>query len=71
LEADARGRGFATEAGRAVMDVVSATWTGEMLAMIDPRNTASARVAAKLGFTFWRQAVVDGFLDDLYRRTWV
>jgi hypothetical protein len=25
-------------------------------------------VAVKLGFGFWKQAVVNGYLDDLYRR---
>jgi hypothetical protein len=24
-------------------------------------------VARKLGFTYWKRGVVDGFLDDLYR----
>ena len=33
--------------------------------MIDPTNHASANVARKLGFAFWKKAVVDdGFLDD-------
>lgn len=26
-----------------------------------------AGVARKLGFVFWKQAVVDGFLDNLHR----
>jgi RimJ/RimL family protein N-acetyltransferase len=64
----ARGRGYATEAGRALLAVAAGTFRGELLAMIDPRNTASTRVIDKLGFAFWRQAVVDGFLDNLYRR---
>jgi hypothetical protein len=38
----------------------------------DPRHdrsedTASQNVARKLGFTFWKQAIVDGFRDNLYR----
>jgi RimJ/RimL family protein N-acetyltransferase len=44
------------------------TFSGEILAMIDPRNVPSQRVARNLGFVFWKQAAVDGFLDNLYRR---
>ena len=43
------------------------TFRGEILAMIDPTNAASQNVAKKLGFTFWKQAIVDDFLDDVYR----
>jgi RimJ/RimL family protein N-acetyltransferase len=68
LVPEARGRGYATEAGRALLDVAAETFAGELLAMIDPRNQASTRVIDKLGFAFWKQAVVDGFLDNLYRR---
>ena len=63
----AHGRGYATEASTAVLAVASASFSGEILAMIDPTNTASRRVASKVGFTFWKQAVVDGYLDNLYR----
>jgi RimJ/RimL family protein N-acetyltransferase len=44
------------------------TYRGEILAIIDPTNNASQNVATKLGFTFWKQAVVAGYLDNLYRR---
>jgi RimJ/RimL family protein N-acetyltransferase len=67
LAPEARGRGYATEAGRAVLAIAAETYRGEILAMIDPTNRASQRVASKLGFTFWKQAVVMGFLDNLYR----
>jgi RimJ/RimL family protein N-acetyltransferase len=63
----ARGRGYATEASRAVLDLAARTFGGEILAMIDPRNRPSRRVATKLGFSFWKQAIVDGYLDDLFR----
>ena len=68
LVPDARGRGYATEAGRAVLDVATDTFRGELLAMIDPTNDASQGVIGKLGFTFWKQAEVDGYIDNLYRR---
>jgi RimJ/RimL family protein N-acetyltransferase len=35
--------------------------------MIDPTNDPSQNVARKLGFTFWKQATVDGYLDAIYR----
>ena len=56
LVPEARGRGYATEAGRAVLALAAMTFRGELLAMIDPRNEASQGVIAKLGFTFWKQA---------------
>jgi len=64
---EARGKGYATEASRLVLERAAASFSGEILAMIDPANTASQNVARKLGFSFWKQATVDGFLDNLYR----
>jgi RimJ/RimL family protein N-acetyltransferase len=68
LVPEARGRGYATEAGRAVLALVAASFRGELLAMIDPANRPSSNVAVKLGFTFWKQAPVDDYRVDLYRR---
>jgi RimJ/RimL family protein N-acetyltransferase len=68
LVPEARGRGYATEAGRAVLALAAETFRGELLAMIDPTNSASRRVIAKLGFTFWKQGEIKGYRDDLYRR---
>jgi RimJ/RimL family protein N-acetyltransferase len=67
LVPEARGRGYATEATTAVLGIASRCFEGELLAMIDPRNEASQNVAGKVGFTFWKEAVVGGFLDRLYR----
>jgi RimJ/RimL family protein N-acetyltransferase len=40
----------------------------EILAIIDPQNAPSQNVAGKLGFTFWKQALVDdGYLVNLSR----
>jgi RimJ/RimL family protein N-acetyltransferase len=44
------------------------TFRGEVLAMIDPTNHPSRNVADKLGFMFWKEAVVEGWLDRIYRR---
>jgi RimJ/RimL family protein N-acetyltransferase/predicted N-acetyltransferase YhbS len=68
LTPEARGVGYATEAGRAVLSVAARSFRGELLAMIDPRNVASKRVIDKLGFDFWKLAEVNGFRDELYRR---
>ena len=67
----ARGRGYATEAGRAVLSIAAELFQGELLAMIDPRNTASKGVINKLGFEFWKIAEVNGYRDELYRRVLV
>jgi RimJ/RimL family protein N-acetyltransferase len=67
LVPEARGRGYATEASRAVLALAVGSFRGEILAMIDPTNHASANVARKVGFVFWKKAVVHGYLDDLYR----
>jgi RimJ/RimL family protein N-acetyltransferase len=63
----ARGRGYATEASRAVLDLAAATFDGEFLCIIDPANAPSRRVADKLGFAYWKRATWDGDPVDLLR----
>jgi RimJ/RimL family protein N-acetyltransferase len=65
----ARGQGYATEAGLAVLAVASESFRGELLAMIDPQNMASKGVIGKLGFEFWKLADIDGYRIELYRRS--
>ncbi len=49
------GRGYATEAGRAIIDYgVAALGCRRLVALIKPQNSASKRVAEKLGFNFDR-----------------
>lgn len=51
IEPAAWGRGFATEAGRAIRDFgVTARGYRRLVALIHPQNAASERVAGKLGF---------------------
>jgi RimJ/RimL family protein N-acetyltransferase len=69
LVPDARGRGYATEAGLALLALADETFRGELLAMIDPTNTASQNVIAKLGFTYWKQGEMDDWIANLYRRS--
>jgi RimJ/RimL family protein N-acetyltransferase len=66
LVPEARGKGYATEASRAVLAKAAASFRSEILAIIDPINNASQGVARKLGFRFWKQAVVDDYLRNLY-----
>lgn len=63
----ARGKGYATEAGRAVLAKAARTFEGEILAIIAPTNEPSKNVARKLSFGFWKQAVVDVWLRNIYR----
>jgi len=68
LVPEARGRGYATEAATALLDLAATSFDGEILAMIDPRNEPSKRVAVKLGFAYWKLAEVHGFVDEIYTR---
>ena len=70
LAPEAQGRGYATEAARAVLDyALGPLGLPEVLAEIDEGNTASARVAERLGLTAF--AVVPGLLGPMtrYRKT--
>ncbi|MFT6292402.1 MAG: RimJ/RimL family protein N-acetyltransferase [Ilumatobacter sp.] len=64
---EARGYGYATEAGKALLDLAAESFDGELIAMIDPTNVASKRVAVKLGFEFWKLAEVNDCVDEIYR----
>jgi RimJ/RimL family protein N-acetyltransferase len=66
LVPECRGRGYATEASRALLARAHQTYTGELLAIIAPGNLASQNVCRKLGFTFWKQAPVAGDLSNIY-----
>jgi hypothetical protein len=43
-----------------------AAYAGELLAIIAPDNLASQNVCRKLGFTFWKQAPVEGDIRNLH-----
>lgn len=80
FDAAAWGRGYATEAARAVLEWAFATLDlNRVQAETDTRNAASARVLEKLGFvregTLREDCVVDGEVSDswvygLLRREW-
>ncbi len=60
LEPSARGKGYATEAGLAWLQLADRTDDGEMVCIIDHENSPSRRVAVKLGFTHWCEYRWDG-----------
>lgn len=67
LAAEARGQGYATEASAALLDFAAERYSGAILGIIHPENTASHRVVRKLGFDHWKRTPVQGELRDLYR----
>ena len=71
LVPDARGKGYATEAGRALLAMADewVTEPFELMAMIDPRNAPSRNVIGKLGFRYWKTGEVNGWIDDMFLRT--
>ena len=71
LVPSARGKGYATEASLALLDVADRVHDGELLAFIDPDNHPSQNVIRKLGFAYWKQATVDGHVCNFYRRSLV
>jgi RimJ/RimL family protein N-acetyltransferase len=68
LVPEARGKGYATEAGRALLERAAEVFQGEVIVMLDPSNTPSRKVADKLGYAFWKRSVVDGDDTDVLRR---
>jgi RimJ/RimL family protein N-acetyltransferase len=66
LVPEARGRGYATEAARALLDLARTTFRGELLAFIDPQNHASRGVLGKLGFEFLEHIRMLGDPVELY-----
>jgi RimJ/RimL family protein N-acetyltransferase len=67
LVPEARGKGYATEASQLVLERAGDSFRGEILAIIDPSNEPSKHVATKVGFQYWKAALVNGYLDTLWR----
>jgi RimJ/RimL family protein N-acetyltransferase len=67
LAAQARGKGYATEASSALLGMASTEYAGEILAIIHPHNQPSHKVIRKLGFDYWKRSAIQGGLRDLYR----
>ena len=61
------GRGYATEAAIAVRDhAVDILGITRLVAMIDPANSASIRVAEKLGMRYEREVLLAGYTHPDY-----
>jgi RimJ/RimL family protein N-acetyltransferase len=62
LARPAWGRGYATEAAKAVRDFALTTLgIKRLIAMIDPSNVASIRVAEKIGMHYKKDILFDGY----------
>lgn len=68
LAPTARGRGYVTEACRALLERWDGSAAGALVAIIDPVNHPSARVIGKLGFTWWKRSTIHASEFDVYRR---
>jgi RimJ/RimL family protein N-acetyltransferase len=66
LVPESRGLGYATEASQALLARARETFSGELLAIIDPANHASQNVCRKLGFAFLKQAFADEDVANFY-----
>ena len=69
LVRSAWGQGYATEAACAVRDYAFAILRMKrLIAMIDPSNTASIRVAEKMGMHYEKGILLEGYThpDDIY-----
>ena len=72
LARSAWGQGYATEAALAVRDYAFNTLgIKRLIAMIDPSNTASIRVAKKVGMQYEKDIMFDGYThpDHVYSMT--
>jgi RimJ/RimL family protein N-acetyltransferase len=72
LVRSAWGQGYATEAAQAVRDYAfSVLGLKRLIAIIDPSNLASIRVAEKLGMTFEKEVMLEGYThtDHVYAMT--
>jgi RimJ/RimL family protein N-acetyltransferase len=61
------GKGYATEAARAVRDYGFGTLCmARLISIIDERNIASIGVAEKIGMRFEKDVIFEGFADRVY-----
>lgn len=60
---EARGKGYAQESSRSIVEVARKLGIKRLLGILDPKNLNSARVLEKIGMTFERKARVRA--DDI------
>ena len=68
LTKSARGRGYATEAARAVLDYYRNQGVSNIIAYTAPGNLASQAVLAKLDYTAVKNSEIDSFPIIIFRR---
>lgn len=68
LAPEAQGAGYGLEAAQAAHDWFDRIMPGPLVAMIDPANTVSLRLAVHLGYEEFREAESDGGTIVLLRR---
>lgn len=69
LAKSAWGKGYATEAAKAVRDFAfTALGIKRLIAMIDPSNVPSIHVAKKIGMTYEKEVMLEGYThpDHVY-----
>ena len=67
---DAWGKGFATEVVRALRRYATTKLgIASVIAIINPANTGSIRIAEKLGMRFWKETMLNGKLVLIYQAT--
>jgi RimJ/RimL family protein N-acetyltransferase len=69
LQRSAWGKGYATEVGRAALELAFSRGLDEVCSVIMPQNVRSIRVAQRLGETLAGSARVQGFDCALYKVT--
>jgi RimJ/RimL family protein N-acetyltransferase len=72
LAQSAWGKGYATEAARSVRDFAFTTLDiKRLIAIIDPANIASIRVAKKIGMLYEKEVMLEGYThpDHIYTIT--
>jgi GNAT superfamily N-acetyltransferase len=63
----ARGKGYATEASRALLARAAIDYHGDVLAIIHTDNQRSENVRRKLGFRYWKTVEINGEKRNIYR----
>jgi 2-haloacid dehalogenase len=69
LRPEFQGRGLATEAATACLEFAREAGLKRIVSLIDPRNVASQRVAAKIGLAFEQDVQVPGKVLRVYATT--
>ena len=69
IDKSVHGKGYGTEAMAACMDWMDSHHPGcRTICMIEPNNTASMRIAERLGYKTYGEGMIDGTTVDLLER---